>query len=519
MLTLRRPRGTYFRDLKVPVYLALLQLAVQIIFHARYGYFRDELYYIACSNHLAFGYVDQPPLSIAILWMNRMLLGDSLYALRLLPALAGAAVVILAALMARRLGGGKFAQGLSALAVVAAHGLIGNGKFFTMNPFDVLFWALAGYVVIAILSGEHPKLWILFGLITGLGLLNKYSIAFMLAGLLSGLLLTRERKQLAARWFWLGSAVGAAVFLPHVIWEISHGVPSLEFMRNASGLKNVNLGLGGFLVGQLRDMNIMNAPLWLGGIYFFFVHRDGRYRTLGWMYIIVFIIMVAGNAKVYYLAAIYPVFLAGGAVLFEEILRRKAIPWLAPAYIFLLVLAALVVLPFALPVLPVDEFVSYEHLLGIAPRAEERSSVGELPQYYADEFGWKEFVDTVAAVYRKLSPEEQSRCFIYVRNYGEAAAVDFFGTKYGLPGAHSAHNSYWMWGPGDRTGDIAIIVGNHRTLQDNLADLRRAYRSVELAGTTHARYAMPYENGRMIFICRGMNTSFQAIWQSERFFI
>ena len=519
MLTVIRPPGTFFRDMKVPLILALLQLALQIVFHERYGYFRDELYYIACSKHLAFGYIDQPPLSIVLLWLNRMLLGDSLHALRLLPALAGAAVVVLSALMARRLGGGKFAQGLSALAVVAAHGLLGHGKFFTMNPFDVLFWALAGYTLITILTEGNEKHWVLFGLITGLGLLNKYSIGFMVAGLLGGLLLTRGRKQLATRWFWLGSALGAAVFLPHVIWEIAHGVPSLEFMRNASGLKNVDLGPAGFLIGQLREMNIMNAPLWLGGIYFFFFHRDGRYRPLGWMYIIVFAAMVAGRAKVYYLSAIYPVFLAGGAVFFEEILRRKALPWLAPAYICLLVLVSLIGLPFALPVLSVDEFVSYEHFLGITPQSEERSSLAELPQYYADQFGWKEFVDTMAAVYKKLTPEEQSRCFIYVRNYGEAAAVDFFGPKYGLPGAHSAHNSYWMWGPGERTGDIAIIVGNARTLQENLADLGRAYRSVELAATTRARYAMPYENGRMIFICKGMNTSFQAIWQSERFFI
>lgn len=509
----------FSNDLTIPFFLASLQLAVQIVFHGNYGYFRDELYYIACSNHLAFGYVDQPPLSIAILWANRLLLGDSLQALRFLPALVGSGVVLLAALMARRLGGAKFAQGLAALSVVAAHGLIGHGKLFSMNPFDVLFWALTGYIVMVILSDDKSKLWILFGLIVGLGLLNKYSMGFTVIGLVAGLLLTRHRTQLATKWFWLGAAVAAVVFLPHVIWEIAHGFPSLEFMRNASAIKNVNLGVIDFLVGQVRDMNIFNAPLWLGGIYFFYKHQEGRYRPLAWMYLVVFVVMVAGSAKVYYLSAIYPIFLAGGAVLFEQFVRQKSLNWLKPAYAGFLILIALVILPFAVPVLPVERFIKYEHFLGLTPRAEERSSLVELPQYYADQFGWKEMVDTVASVYRKLTLEEQSQCVIYVRNYGEAAAIDFFGKKYGLPNALCAHNSYWLWGPGERSGNIAIIYGNSRNLENNFSDLRRRYKHVELAATTNAEYCMPYENGRMIFICKEMNTTFQKLWPTERFFI
>jgi hypothetical protein len=511
--------STSSNGMTIPVILALLQFTVQMVFHGNYGYFRDELYYIACSNHLAFGYVDQPPLSIAILWVNRLLLGDSLYALRFLPSLAGAGVVLLAALMARKLGGGKFAQGFAALSVVTAHGVFGHGQLFSMNPFDVLFWALASYVVVHILADDRPKLWILFGLVVGLGLLNKYSMGFMVIGLVAGLLLTRQRKQLAAEWFWLGAAVAAVVFLPHVIWEIAHGFPSLEFMRNASTIKNVNLGAINFFVAQVRDMNVFNAPLWLGGIYFFYKHQEGRYRPLAWMYIAVFILMVAGNAKVYYLSAIYPIFLAGGSVLFERFVHEKSINWLKPVYAGCLVLLAVVILPFALPVLPVEQFIKYEHFLGLTPRADERSSLGELPQYYADQFGWKEMIDTVASVYRRLTPEEQSQCVIYVRNYGEAAAIDFFGKEFGLPNALCAHNSYWFWGPGQRTGNIAIIIGDSRNLEENLSDLRRAYKHVEFASTTNAKYCMPYENGRMIFICREMNTTFQKLWPTERFYI
>jgi hypothetical protein len=511
---------TYFSgDLTVPFFLALSQLVLQMTFHGSYNYFRDELYYIACSDHLAFGYVDQPPLSIAILWVTRHLLGDSLYAVRFLPALVGAAVVFLTSLMTRKLGGGSFAQSLAALSVVAAPVLIGQGKLFSMNPFDVLFWALAAYIVLVILSEDRPRLWILFGAVVGLGLLNKYSMGFMVIGLVAGLVLTRQRKHLASKWFWIGAILAGVLFLPHVLWEVSNGFPSLEFMRNASQIKNVSLGALGFLIGQLRDMNYFTAPLWLSGVVFFFFYRDGRCRPLAWMYPVVFIVMIAGNAKVYYLSAIYPLFLAGGSVVLERWFQDLRWKWVKSTYVIALILYALIALPFALPVLPVEKFVRYETILGLTPRAEERTSVAELPQYYADQFGWEEFVATVASIYKTLTPEEQKECFIFVRNYGEAAAIDFYGKRYGLPGASCAHNSYWMWGPGTRTGNIAIIVGGSRTLADNLNDLNRRYTHVELAGTTHAKYAMPFENGRLIFLCKGMNTTFQKLWPGEKFYI
>jgi hypothetical protein len=503
----------------IPALLALFQLALQMSFHGSYNYFRDELYYIACSDHLAFGYVDQPPLSIAILWVTRHLLGDSLYALRFLPALVSSTVVFLTALMTRKLGGGSFAQALAALSVIAAHGLIGHGKSFSMNPFDILFWTVAGYLVLIILTDEKPKLWIYYGGAVGLGLLNKYSIGFMVVGLVAGLLLTKQRKQLTSKWFWIGALLAGALFLPHVIWEASNGFPSLEFMRNASQNKNVSLGVLGFLSGQLRDLNILNAPIWLSGIAFFYFYHDGRYRPLAWMYPVVFAVMIVGNAKVYYLSAIYPLYLAGGAIVFEQWFQHRAWKWMKPVYVGLLVTMAVLILPFALPVLPVQKFVAYEQFLGLMPHAEEHASVSELPQYYADQFGWEEFVATIASAYKKLTPEEQAECFIFARNYGEAAAIDFFGKRYGLPNAACAHNSYWMWGPGKRTGNIAIIVGASRTLQDNFNDLNRRYLHVEHVGTTSAKYAMPYENGKLIFLCKGMNTTFQNLWPTERFYI
>jgi hypothetical protein len=513
-------RKLFAHEMTVPFLIALFQLALQMTFHGNYGYFRDELYYIACSNHLAFGYVDQSPLSIAILAVSRWILGDSLHALRFLPALAGAGVVILAASITRRIGGGRFAQGLAALSVVAAHVLIGSGRYFSMNAFDVLFWALAGYIVVKILTEDRPRLWIAFGVVVGFGLLNKYSVGFLCIGLVAGLLLTSHRKQLATKYFWLGAMFAFLLFLPHVMWEVRHGLPTLEFMRNASQQKNAPVTITEFAVGQLRENNYFGAPIWLLGLYYFFFHRDGkRCRPLGWMYVVVFVTMVIGNAKVYYLSPIYPMLLAGGAVFAERLIQEHSWNWIRPVYVSLMIVWSAVVLPFALPVLPVQKFIEYEKFLGVTPRAEERSSLGALPQYYADMFGWEEMVAAVAKVYQTLTPAEQAKCLIFVRNYGEAGAIDFFGKKYGLPPAACAHNNYWLWDPGDRTGDVAIILGSSRVLQKNLDDLQRRYRQVELVATTNCSLCMPYENGRQFFLCRGMNTTFQRVWPEERFYI
>ena len=513
----KEPLSTF---LVIPFSIAIAQLVIQMLFHGNYGYFRDELYYIACSKHLAFGFVDQPPLSIAILAIVRWVIGDSLHAIRFLPAFAISATSILAALTTLRLGGGRFSSALAALCVVAAPVLLSQGRYFSMNSIDLLLWAAAGYIVVRILAGDSPKLWLAFGVVVGLGLLNKYSMGFLCIGLTAGLVLTPERNHLATRWFWFGALIAALLFLPHVVWEVSNDFPSLEFMRNASQLKNTPTSALEFFLGQLRELNYFCAPLWLLGLYYFFFDSAGRrHRTLSWTYMAVFVIMVAAHGKAYYLSPIYTMLFAGGAVAFERLtltgwqLRIRGV--MVGGVIVLTTISA----PFALPILPVEKFIAYEELLGIKPRSDERTALGVLPQHFADEFGWEEMVAVIASAYQKLTPEEQAKCVIYVRNYGEAGAVDFFGAKYGLPNALCAHNSYWFWGPGDKTGEVAIIMGGRNNLQENLSDLNGRFQHVELAATTKMEYCMPYENGRQVFICRGMNTTFQKLWLQERFFI
>jgi 4-amino-4-deoxy-L-arabinose transferase-like glycosyltransferase len=503
--------------------VALTKLALSVAFAGRYGYFRDELYYIACSDHLAWGYVDHPPFSIAILALTRRLLGDSLYAIRFPAALAGAATVVITGLLARRLGGGRFAQVLGALAAALSPVVLGNaGRYFSMNAFDLLFWALGSYVLLSILMGGDERLWVVYGLVAGLGVMNKYSVLFFGLGTLAGVVLTPQRRSLLRPWIWIGGLVAAALVLPHALWEAHRGFPSAEFIHNASTYKNAPLSPAGFLLDQALMTGLGQTLLWLLGIGFFFAPGGRKpLRVFGWMYPVVAAVMIAGHSKAYYLTPIYFPYLAAGAVAVEILSRRPWLVWSKYAVAAALVVFGLIALPFAAPVLPVDTFVRYERALGRTPKAEERQALGDLPQYYADMFGWEELVARVAGVYNGLAPDEREHCVIFARNYGEAAAIDFFGPRYGLPRAISPHNSYWFWSTGDDAMRVAIVFGHTTSLEGNLADLQGPGRfdKAELATTTDCGRCMPFENHRMIFVCRGPRFTFREIWPHEKDFI
>ncbi|HZN04708.1 MAG TPA: glycosyltransferase family 39 protein [Candidatus Polarisedimenticolia bacterium] len=511
--------------------IALARLALNVAFHDRYGYFRDELYYLACSDHLAWGYVDHPPLSIAILAVLRRLFGDSLHAIRFPAALAGMLTVVLAAMMARRLGGGRFAQVTAALAAALSPVGLGNaGRYFSMNAFDLLLWAGGAYVLILILKEGREKLWILYGAIAGLGLLNKYSMLFFGFGTLAGLLFTGRRRDLLRPWIWLGGLAAVLIVLPHALWEVRHGFPTLEFMHNASTQKNAPLSAAEFLLEQPMEIGFGQTLLCLLGLGFFLFPpqpdhpgrtRSTALRVFAVMYPVVVTVMIAGNAKAYYLTPIYFPYMAAGACALERLARRPVLGWSKPLVVAVVVVFGFVAMPFTIPVLRVDDFIRYQRALGQTPKAEERSALADLPQYYADMFGWEEMVEKVATLFRSLTPEEQRHTAIYARNYGEAAAIDFFGPRHGLPRASSGHNNYWHWGPPTDDTQVILVFGRSNDVEDALADLRSPGRCGEatLGDATACQHCMPYENGRPILVCRDPQFTLRQIWPGEKHFI
>ena len=507
-------RQLLLSDLAVLSYLALLTIFIHFLANGGYGYFRDELYYMACGEHLAWGYVDQPPFTALMALVTRHLLGDSLFALRFFPAICGGLIVLLTGLMARKLGGGGYAQGLAAVAVMVAPAYLAIGNYFSMNCFDQVFWALAGYIIILILKEGDPKLWILFGLVAGIGLMNKYSVGFLGLGVVVGLVLTPARRHLFSAWLWLGGAIAFVIFLPHILWEIHNAFPTLEFIHNATVMKNLPQTPLQFMLGSIIQMHPLTVPIWFTGLAFFFLAKAGKpYRLFAWVYLSILVLFLLTRAKPYYLSPAYLFLFAGGAVAIEAFVRQRNRSWLKPASFVLLLAGGVVTAPYVLPVLPVESFLKYQDFIGLKTPSEERGKSGKLPQQYADMFGWENMVATVAKVYNSLSPEEKQKCVIGASNYGEAGAIDFFGKKYGLPHAISSHNNYWIWGPGEKPGEIAIIVGG------NLKDYHSMYEDVQPAATVVSEYARPSETDLPVYLCRRPKLTLQQVWPRIKSFI
>jgi 4-amino-4-deoxy-L-arabinose transferase-like glycosyltransferase len=487
--------------------LAASKLLIHLYANRYYGYFTDELYYLACARHLAWGYVDQPPLIAFTTWLSVLLGGDSLSSIRFLPALAGAGKVVLTGLIARELGGGRFAQGLSALAVLVAPGFLGMDNLLSMNAYEPLFWLGCAYTVLRIVRTGNQKLWLWVGLLSGLGLLNKHSMLIFGFALVLGLLLTQERRCFRSPWIWLGGLLAFAIFLPNLLWNIQNHFPFLELQANirADG-RNVALSPLGFWGQETLAMLPLTLPIWLGGVWLLFFTKKGRpYRVLGWACLITFAIIFTLNPRIYYLWPAFPILLAAGSVLWESWLNRPRLRWVMRVYPVLMVLLGAILAPMMLPVLPPGTYIRYAATLHLQTPTIEKWKLGPLPQIYASEFGWEEMVATVANVYWSLPSDERTKTAIFAQNYGQAGAIDLFGPKYGLPKAICGHQNYFFWGPRESTGESVIVLGGRPE------KLQLIYSSVEKRARVEHPYSMPRDHFD-VYECRGLKAPMQQMW-------
>ena len=480
-------------------------VGLHMLFARRYGYFRDELYYIACSEHLDWGYVDQPPLTAALTWLARHLFGSGLIGLRLLPAMASGATVWLTAKTAREMGGRRFAQGIAALALVLAPICLILWHWMTMNAFEPLLWTTCAWLALRATSTRNGKYWLWFGVVAGVGLENKYSMAFFAAALMAGLLLTRERRWMTSRWLWFGGAVALLIFLPNLVWLYRHDFPFLELMHNVrmSG-RDIVRGPPPFIVDQAVILGPVSALLWVSGAIWLLLNRDSRFRVLGWTYVIVLVTIMLLKGKNYYATPAYPMLFAAGGVALEHATTER-FRWFRALYPTLLIAGFVAIAPFSLPLISPERFIAYQERIGWKPPASENQRNGPLPQYFADEFGWDEMAREVALVYNSLSSAERARTAIFANNYGEAAAIDFFGPKYGLPKAISNHQTYWYWGSRDFDGSTVIVLGS------NSGRDRDFFERVDIAGWVRHPYSRLDEHFP-ILVCRGLKTDFHTLW-------
>ena len=492
----------------IVLYIAIAKLAIHLYAARFYGYFGDELYFMACSRHLAWGYVDQPPLIAVLVRIERLLFGDSLQSIRFLAALAGAGTVLLAGRIARELGGKRFAQALAALAVLVAGVCLAMNHYISMNAFEPLAWAGCALVLIRIIKTGNQKLWLWFGLIAGAALENKYGIVFFATGLVAGLLLTRLRFMFLKPWIWLGGLLAFLIFLPNLLWNIQHHFPFFELLANIRrNGRNVPLTHLQFLGQIAMHMLPTSVPLVVAGLWFYFAGPQSRqFRVLGWASLVLLaVIMFSANGRPYYVAPAYPMLFAAGGVAMEGWFSRRGLQWLKPTYVCLLLITGAIGAPMAIPLLSPEAYVRYSQRLHFAPPPIETEKLGPLPQFFADMFGWEEMTVEAARIYNSLPTEVRVRTAILAGTYGQAAAIDLFGPKLGLPPAISPHQSYFFWGPRDYTGQSVIVLGIRRE------ELERYFGSVEPAGQVGHPYAMPNEYFT-IYYCRQPKISLQKFW-------
>ena len=486
------------------VLLALACLMLHALANGNYGIFRDELYFIVCGDHPAWGYVDQPSVVPLLASWSHAIFGDFLWGFRLLPALAMTVTVALRAEFTRAIGGGRFAQWLAGLCVLLAPMFLLDGVLFFTDMFQAMTWLGLGWVLVRLEQTGDERLWLPFGAIAGFSLNTKYLIAFYLAALAIGLLATPLRRSLARRWVYAGALLAALMVLPNVWWQQAHGWPFLELGRAAAAGKNIAMSPPAFFLQQIVFVSPAMTLVFLCGLWAGIVRPNFKvFRAFPIAWLILFLVFDASHGKAYYLSPIYPTLLALGAMRIEEwFAGRRA----RAAALAVVAITGALTAPFALPILPVDMFVRYEQSVGFMPSAGERDTVGLLPQYYADMFGWREMAQKIAAVYWSLPQADRARAVFFGNNYGEAAAIDVFGRALGLPPAIAGHNNYYLWGPRGHDGSVIIIIGGS---PQHYADLFRSY---AVAGHIDAPYAMPYETGQPIYVLRGMKQPLSQYW-------
>ena len=494
-------------DMSMAWALAASAVLLQMAVGGRYGYFRDELYYLALSKHLDWGYVDLAPLAPLVLRVSRFLFGDSLHAIRFLPALAQAAEIVVTGLIVQELGGKRFAVLVACLSVLVAPVILANANRFSMNPFEPLFWMGCVYFLLLAMNRERPEFLLGCGVLLGLGLVNKHSTTFFLVSLLIGMLATRQRHLFRSKWLWITAIIVVVISLPNLIWQCQHGFPTWVDLTNVKKThKNVELSPLPFMVQQIMMLLPVSVLVWLGGVGFFLMHPEGkRYRFLGVTYLAFLAIMMALHGKDYYLAPIYPMLFAGGAVWWEKFAESRRLRSIKVALTAILIVVGATVAPIVLPILPADRVAPYMETLGIKIPRTETGMRSSLPQYFSDEFGWEEMVAQVADVYNSLPPPVRAKTGILAGNYGSAGAIDFFGPRYGLPKSISAHQNYYYWGVGHYNGESLILL-NWR-----LEGAQFWCQQVEKGPVIFHPYSMGWEH-YTVLICHGLKEPLSQAW-------
>jgi hypothetical protein len=493
---------------------AIVKFVLHMFIAPGYGFFSDELYTIALSRHLAFGYVDLPPLVPALVALSRTLLGESLFALHIIPALAGSATLVFVCLFAKEFGGKPFAVALSAVGFIIIPNWLGLDSIFCYDSIDQLVLAGFLYTLVRFLRTGNQRLWIMLGLIAGIAGMTKMTILFLGPGFLVALLASKYRKDLLTPWPWLGSALCLVIVAPYLLWQFANDWPTLEYWTAYGTSRVYQASISQYFTNILIYMNGFLLPLWVVGLYRIYRPLNGaNYGFLGLLFIVTLVLMFVLHASVRMLSELFMPLLAAGAVFVEEKLAglrwEKGMKAIVTAY---LLVVGVITVPLSLPILPVNLFPIFAKPFKslYQPLREFNGSTSYYPLLLSGRLGWDKLVREVAEVYDSLPVEDRAIAGIYTDWYMHAGAIDQLGPQYGLPHAVSGSLTYYLWGPG-YSWDVMIIITNKTNNMSVFFD------ECELKTTVQYEYdgavGRPY-----IHICRKPKVSADVIWSSLKSF-
>ncbi|HET9407319.1 MAG TPA: glycosyltransferase family 39 protein [Candidatus Sulfotelmatobacter sp.] len=500
--TLPTVQGRMQAELRLLFAFAIGMAVLHLLTNQRYGFHRDELQTLSDALHMDWGFVAYPPFTPSVEYVSMHLFGLSLVGLRLFAVLAQSLAIVVSGLMAKELGGTRFAQAAAALSVALSPLPLFEGTEFQYTTFDFLWWVLIAYFVIRLLKSEDPRWCLAIGATVGVGLMTKYTMCFYLAGIVGGMLFTRARRFLASGWFWGGAALALAICSPNLIWQARHGFISLHFLQFIHA-RDVGQGRAdGFLLQQFwLCTNPFAAPLWIAGLFFYF--RDARYRVLAWMYVIPLSLFTLGKARGYYLAAAYPMLIAMGATAGERWLSSLSRLWsriVQGAFFTGLAACGLFFVAILIPLAPSGPLKNFA-----------LSMNGDL----REEIGWQELVRTVAGIRDSLPPEQQAKVGVLVGNYGEQGAIEILGPAYHLPRPISGTNSAWLRGYPTPPPSPLIVVGlSHRYVERMFSSCRIVGRKGNSEGIKNEES----ENNPDIFLCDSPRLPWPEFWKQFQYF-
>jgi hypothetical protein len=471
--------------------IALVKFVATMAFINRYGFHRDELYYLDSSRHLALGYVDYPPLTPFLARLDMLVFGVSLPGLRLLVVLAGVALILLTARITLELGGGMYAQVLACLALLFAPMMLGANTVFETVSFDQLAWAGVFFLVVRLVNTGNPRLWLAIGAAMGVGLMTKQTIVVLVLGLAIGVLLTSVRRDLATPWPWLGALLALAILSPNLVWQVQHGWPTLSYIGTHHSRISGDTSRPSYILEQIVLVGPLAVPLLFIGYVELF--KRSQYRVLFWACVVAELSMLVAGGKSYYPGPTYSILFAAGAVRASSIFSTGWWRWLRPAMPVLIALTGLALLPLSLPVLSSQAMTS--------------SGIWNTRSDYADETGWPEYIATIARVYDRVPAADRASTAILTGNYGEAGAIDYLGARYHLPQAISGHLTYYYWKPAHVRASWLIAV------EIAPSQLRQLYRHVVQAAVVRNSLGMHNsEWGNPVYLCWGQRVDINRIW-------